>query len=369
MNEITITHCKPAELIPYPHNARRHSEEQIAQLMDSIAEFGFTNPVLADGSRGVIAGHGRLLAAQRLELETVPVIELAHLSENQKRAYILADNRLAELGSWDEDLLREQLLDLRHGDPDLVRLVGFAEAQLDALFANDAEGLTDEDAIPGEERGLVVTRAGDLWLLGEHRLLCANSTDEQAVARLMDGQRAVLMATDPPYGVSHVATKDGIPRLGFADMAKRWEHIKNDDLKDHKLQEFLERAFRAALKHALTENAAWYLWHAHLTQGFFAAAAADLLLHRQVIWKKPCFVLTRSGQYHWAHESCFYGWRRGYPPPWYGDKSRTSVWEMGAIKAGCIPRRSRWRFGILRSKTTPGTGKSSLSRLPAPARR
>jgi len=162
--EITIKHCKPAELIPYAHNARRHSGEQIAQLMDSIAEFGFTNPVLTDGGRGVIAGHGRLIAAQRLGLETVPVIELAHLSENQKRAYILADNRLAELAGWDDDLLREELLHLRQDDPDLLGLVGFAQAELDALFANDVSeaafpDLPDGDKSPFQQMTFIVHEA------------------------------------------------------------------------------------------------------------------------------------------------------------------------------------------------------------------
>lgn len=196
----------------------------------------------------------------------------------------------------------------------------------------DAEGVI----IAGHARYEAARRLG----LAAAPVHVAEGLTPAQVARLMDERRAVLLATDPPYGVSHVATKDGIPRSGFADMAKRWEHIKNDDLEDNKLQEFLERAFRAALNHALTENAAWYLWHAHLTQGFFAAAAAaaaDVLLHRQIIWKKPGFVLTRSGQYHWAHEPCFYGWRRGHPPPWYGDKSQTSVWEIGRDQGGLHP--------------------------------
>lgn len=313
----------------------------IDKVAASIKEFGFRQPIVVDAEGVIIAGHARYEAARRLGLAAAPVHVAEGLTPAQVKAYRLADNRVAQEAQWDNDLLGLEFEDLKGADFDLA-LTGFEGDEIEALFAGDErQGVTGDDDIPALEEGKPpVTQPGDLWLMGAHRLLCGDATIEAQVARLMDERRAVLLATDPPYGVSHVATKDGIPRSGFADMAKRWEHIKNDDLEDNKLQEFLERAFRAALNHALTENAAWYLWHAHLTQGFFAAAAAaaaDVLLHRQIIWKKPGFVLTRSGQYHWAHEPCFYGWRRGHPPPWYGDKSQTSVWEIGRDQGGLHP--------------------------------
>lgn len=166
----------------------------------------------------------------------------------------------------------------------------------------------------------------------EHRLLCGDSTNTAQVGQLMGGAVGVLMNTDPPYGINYSKLKDGIPRPGFADHQKRWGDIENDTLTDGAaLQAFLESTIRAYVPH-LRKNAAFYLWHPMLTQGTFfaaAAAAADILIHRQIVWVKPGFVLTRSGMYHWRHELAFFGWRRGYPCPWRGDKSQTSVWELG----------------------------------------
>ena len=337
MNDLAIEYLPLDALTPYARNARTHSSEQVEQLVASITEFGWTNPVLIDEAGGIIAGHGRVMAAQQMGMDQVPCIRLPHLTGAQRRAYVLADNRLALNAGWDDALLAQELADLDADGFDLG-LTGFDSSEIDRLLAgldqpSDQDAETDRaDATP-ELRPQAITQPGDMWLLGEHRVLCGDSTEAADVARLAGGRRAGLMATDPPYGVSHVATKDGIPRSGFSDMAERWEHIANDDLQDQVLQAFLERAFRAAVAHALTDNAAWYLWHAHLTQGFFAAAAAaaaaDVLLHRQIIWVKPSMVLTRSGMYHWRHEPCFYGWRRGHMPPWYGDKSQTSVWAVG----------------------------------------
>jgi DNA modification methylase len=336
MPDLAVEYLPLADLVPYARNARTHSPAQVAQLVASIREFGWTNPVLIDEAGGIIAGHGRVMAAQQMGMDQVPCIRLAHLTDTQRRAYVLADNRLALNAGWDEELLAAELQALDVDGYDMG-LTGFGSAEIDRLLAGlepalDPDTEADrEDATP-PIRPQAITQPGDLWLLGDHRLLCGDSTEAADVARLVSGRRAALMATDPPYGVSHVATKHGIPRSGFQDMEDRWEHIANDGLQDKALQDFLERVFRAAVGHALTDNAAWYLWHAHLTQGFFAAAAAaaaDVLLHRQIIWVKPSMVLTRSGMYHWRHEPCFYGWRRGHMPPWYGDKSQTSVWAVG----------------------------------------
>lgn len=338
------------KLIPYARNARTHSDEQVAQIAASIREFGFCNPVLVDAEDGIIAGHGRVLAARKLGMGEVPCIRLGHLTETQKRAYVLADNKLALNAGWDEEMLRFELGDLQADGFDLD-LAGFSAEELDELFAdaNQAEGETDPDAVP-EVRTETVSKLGDVWLLGKHRLMCGDSTDAGSVALLMNGEKAAIMQTDPPYGVDYVATK------GAQD---RWESIKNDELKDSQLQSFLEAVFKNAADMSLAKDAAWYLWHAHLTQGFFAAAAAaaaDVLLHRQIIWVKPSLNLTRSGMYHWKHEPCFYGWVRGHQPPWYGPKNQTSVWEVGRDTGTVHPTQKPvdiWAPG-LQNHTKPG---------------
>lgn len=329
--EIAVTWRRIDELKPYARNSRTHSAAQIDQLATSIREFGWTNPLLVDAGGTVIAGHGRLEAAKALGLSEVPTIDVGHMSEEQRRAYVVADNALALQSGWDKDLLKLELNELRDAGFNM-QLTGLATTDLRRLLKPIVSPrVGDEDAPADQAFGEeVIATRGDVWRLGANRLMCGDSTVEADVARLMGEDRAVLMATDPPYGVSHVATKDGIPRSGFEDMADRWEHIRNDDLQDDALQRFLATAFKAAANLALRDDAAWYLWHAHLTQGFFAAAAAaDVLLHRQIIWEKPGFVLTRSGMYHWAHEPCFFGWRRGHQPPWYGEKNQRTVWPIG----------------------------------------
>ena len=202
------------DLVPYARNARTHSEEQVAQIAASIREFGWTNPILVDGARGIIAGHGRLLAARKLGLTEVPVIELTHLTETQKRAYILADNRLALSAGWDEDLLKVELADLRVEGFDLG-LTGFGADELDLLLApvanNDgaADGADAADDVPEPVCDPAV-RVGDLWLLGPHRLLCGDSTDPAAVARIMAGETASLCFTSPPYGQQRNYANGGV---------------------------------------------------------------------------------------------------------------------------------------------------------------
>ena len=190
-------------LIPYARNARTHSEEQIAQIAASIREFGWTNPILTDGDKGVIAGHGRLAAARKLELAEVPVIELGHLSPEQKKAYILADNRIALNSGWDEELLKLELQELQGVDFDLD-LLGFGDDEIERLLNGDqvGGGLTEDDAIP-EAPVDPVSRTGDLWILGNHRLLCGDSTVLSDVERLMGGQLADMAFTDPPYNVDY----------------------------------------------------------------------------------------------------------------------------------------------------------------------
>ena len=190
-------------LIPYARNARTHSEEQIAQIAASIREFGWTNPILTDGDKGVIAGHGRLAAARKLELTEVPVIELGHLSPEQKKAYILADNRIALNSGWDEELLKLELQELQGVDFDLD-LLGFGDDEIERLLNGDqvGGGLTEDDAIP-EAPVDPVSRPGDLWILGSHRLLCGDSTMLSDVEKLMGSELADMAFTDPPYNVDY----------------------------------------------------------------------------------------------------------------------------------------------------------------------
>ena len=190
-----------ADLIPYARNSRTHSDAQVAQIAASIREFGFTNPVLVDGANGVIAGHGRILAARKLGMDTVPVIELAHLSEAQKRAYVIADNKLALNAGWDDEMLRLEISELTDVGFD-VSLLGFSDEELALMDPEQVDGLTDEDAVP-DVPAVPVTALGDVWLLGKHRLMCGDSTSIDAVDRLMAGQKADIVFTDPPYGMSY----------------------------------------------------------------------------------------------------------------------------------------------------------------------
>lgn len=201
-----IKQVKTAELIPYINNARTHSEKQISMIASSIKEFGFNNPILCDGKKGVIAGHGRLLAAQKLGLDSVPVIQLEHLSDAQKKAYILADNKLAELSEWNQELLEVELKSLQEMDID-VSLLGFDDIILD----DDTEGLTDPDSIPEiDDNQEPITKTGDIWQLGSHRLMCGDSTNYDDVARLMNGCLAGLCFTSPPYAMQRKSTYGGI---------------------------------------------------------------------------------------------------------------------------------------------------------------
>jgi DNA modification methylase len=321
-----LEHLPIDGLIPYARNSRTHSPEQVTQIAASIREFGFTNPILIDADGGIIAGHGRVLAARQLGLATLPCLRLGHLSEAQKRAYIIADNKLALNAGWDETLLALELADLKAMDYDLG-LTGFDLGEIDELLAGlDAtpEGQTDADAVPPVQAESV-TKPGDVWVLGKHRIMCGDSTDAGSVARLMGGEKAVLMQTDPPYGIAYVENaKSKGQSVSHTD-------IENDNLNGEKLQAFLEAQIRAALP-SLRKDCAFYLWHPMLTQGTFfaaaAAAAADILIHRQIIWQKPSLVFGR-GDYHWQHELCFYGWVRGNRPPFYGKRNQTTLWPVG----------------------------------------
>jgi DNA modification methylase len=308
--------------VDYPKNARKWSGQALAKVGASIKEFGWRQPVVVDSEGVIIIGHLRRAAGREAGLPTCPVHIARDLSPAKVRALRLADNRTHEEAAWDLDILTAEMLELRELDLDLS-LTGFDSGELDRLLGPTA-GLTDPDEVPPVPDA-PVSRLGDLWLMGGHRVLCGDCTDVATVTRLMEDERAGLMNIDPPYGVGYA--NDERPNPGMAK-----PRVAGDQFQDRELQGFLESSFTGALT-ALRVDAAWYLWHAHLTQGFFAAAAAaaaQVILHRQIIWVKPVLLLGR-GQYHWKHEPCFMGWIEGNRPPDYGDRTETTVWQIGSV--------------------------------------
>jgi len=302
-------------LLPHARNARTHSEAQIAQIAASIREFGWTNPILVDGANGVIAGHGRLLAAKALGLAEVPVIELAGMTEAQKRAYVIADNKLALNAGWSEELLRLELGELKELGADLG-LIGFDGDELKVLFAPAVSaGLTDPDAVP-EVPVEPVTRPGDVWLLGHHRLLCGDATVASDVERVLGGLVPQLMVTDPPYGVDYDPTWRHAAGL---NTSKRVGRVENDQRAD----------WRQAWM--LFPGAVVYVWHGAL----HAMTVADSLMacgfeiRSQIIWAKERLVIGR-GHYHWQHEPCWYAVRQGRTATWTGDRTQTTLWTISS---------------------------------------
>jgi DNA modification methylase len=301
-----------AGLIPYARNARTHSEAQVAQIAASIREFGWTNPILVDADNGVIAGHGRLLAARKLGIADVPVIVLAGLSEAQKRALVIADNKLAMNAGWDSDLLAIELGDLQGLGFDLA-LTGFGEDELLALMSPGNAGLTDPDDIPELPKQPVSVR-GDVWIMGRHRVVCGDSTDAGDVARVLAGVKPNLMVTDPPYGVEY-------------DPAWRRKLGDHKDLATGKVLNDDRADWREAW--ALFPGDVAYVWHGGLHSGTVASSleAAGFAIRSQIIWDKTRLVIGR-GDYHWQHENCWYCVRKGRKGHWSGDRKQTTVWAI-----------------------------------------
>lgn len=307
-----------ADLIPYARNSRTHSDAQVAKIAASIKEFGFLNPIIADGDNGIIAGHGRVMAAQKLGLATLPVIEAGHLTEAQKRAYIIADNRLALDAGWDNDLLKIELQDLEADGFDLS-LTGFEVDEIGAFLADSpTEGLTDEDAVPDVPAD-PVTVDGDVWLLGRHRIVCGSSTDAHTVEAVLAGVKPHLMVTDPPYGVNYDADwrNKAMRSDGTAIAGRAVGKVENDDNADW------SEAW------ALFPGDVAYVWHA----GLFAGVVADSLascgfaLRSQIIWAKSNFAIGR-GDYHWHHEPCWYAVKKNAKGHYGGDRKQTTLWKI-----------------------------------------
>lgn len=341
-----------AGLVPYVNNARTHSPAQVSKIAASIKEFGFTNPVLVDGSNGIVAGHGRVLAALKLDLQSVPVIELSHLTDAQRRAYILADNRLALDAGWDEDLLRLEFSALADEGFDLG-LTGFGPEEIDGILAGfGKEGLTDPDDVP-EVPADPVSVLGDLWLLGNHRLCCGDSTDADVVGKALGGVKPHLMVTDPPYGVKYdpnwrnEADRSDGKKIGARAVGK----VLNDNRSD----------WREAW--ALFPGAVAYVWHAGTYAGDVAASLQSerFQIRAQIIWVKQRHVLSR-GDYHHQHEPCFYGVREGEPEDWhfvpehevasYAVKKGDTGHYVGGRKQSTV-----WNIEHVKSETGHGTQK------------
>lgn len=304
-----------AQLIPYQNNARTHSKEQINKLRASIREFGFVNPVIIDREYNVIAGHGRIAAAREEGITEVPCVFVDHLTEAQKKAYILADNRMALDAGWDEDLLRVELEALEEMGYDLG-LTGFDDKELAALFPAE-EAKEDDFDVDAELQKPTFTKTGDVWTLGRHRLVCGDATDPAVYAVLMDSTKANLVITDPPYNVNYEGSAG---------------KIKNDNMAGEKFYEFLLAAFKN-MESVMAPDASIYVFHAD-TEGLnFRRAFADagFYLSGCCIWKKQSLVLGRS-PYQWQHEPVLYGWKKNGKHQWYTGRKETTIWEFDKPK-------------------------------------
>jgi DNA modification methylase len=307
-----------ADLIPYARNSRTHSDAQVAKIASSIKEFGFLNPIITDGSNGIVAGHGRVLAAQKLGLKELPCVEADHLTEAQKRAYVIADNRMALDAGWDAEMLKVELGDLDAAGFDLS-LTGFDLGELENFLAEPTEGLTDEDAVP-DVPAEPVTVLGDVWVMGKHRLMCGDSTVITSVSHLMDGSRADLLFTDPPYGMSYEGGRG----------KKQFGKIKGDDDQGADLIALVRDALGSA-KSCCKEGAAAYVCFPWRTYAEFeqAVESAGFGVTACIVWDKKSVGLGHQ-QYRPQHEFIFYS-KGG---AWYGDRSQSDVWYASRGSTG-----------------------------------
>ena len=298
-----------ATLIPYARNSRTHSDDQVAQIAASIKEFGWTNPILVDGDNGIIAGHGRIYAARKLGHTQVPVIELTGLTDAQKKAYVIADNKLALNAGWDNEMLALEIQELTDEGFD-TSLLGFNPDELNALLEPDViEGLTDEDAVP-ETPEEPKTKLGDIYQLGNHRLMCGDSTSIDAVDKLMDGQKADMVFTDPPYGVDY-------------------KGINNDSRNG--LEDLLRASFGNYLV-ASKSGASIYCFHSDRCADVFHKVFREFFhFSSMIIWAKNSLTLSQT-DYQSQHEPCLYGWMDNGKHSWYSDRKQTSVWRFDKEK-------------------------------------
>ena len=307
------------KLIPYVNNARTHSKEQINKLRASIREFGFINPVIIDRDYNVIAGHGRILASQEEGIDKVPCVFVDYLTDAQKKAYIIADNRMALDADWDEELLKIEIESLKDEDFDLS-FTGFDESELLDLFGDDSKGKVEDDNFDlssALEKASFVEK-GDVWTVGKHRLMCGDATSKEDVQILMGDTKGNLILTDPPYGVSFKSSS------GLT--------IENDSMKNDEFYNFLLSAFKNMADH-LEKGGSAYVFHAD-TEGLnFRKAFVDSGFHLAgcCIWVKNSLVLGRS-DYQWQHEPVLYGFMQNGKHRWYSDRKQTTIWNFDKPK-------------------------------------
>ena len=305
---------KTSELIPYARNSRTHSAEQIKQIQASLREFGFVNPILIDSKFNIIAGHGRVLAAKAEGLEEVPCVFVDHLTDAQKKAYIIADNKLALNAGWDVEMLKVEFEELESLNFDLS-VTGFSDLEIGELLEEPKTAEEDEfDADAAfNEIDVPITNRGDVWKLGKHRLMCGDSTSTADVQKLMDGTRVDLLLTDPPYNVDYEG--------GTKDKLK----IKNDSMADDTFRQFLADAFTAA-NEVMKPGAVFYVWHSDSEGYNFRGACRDAgwQVRQCLIWNKNSLVMGRQ-DYQWKHEPCLYGWKDGAAHLWATDRKQTTV--------------------------------------------
>lgn len=305
-----------SELIPYVRNARTHSEAQVAQIAASIREFGFLSPILVAEDNTILAGHGRLAAALKLGLKKVPCVKENHLTETQKRAYIIADNKLSLNAGWDSELLAVELSELEGADFNLD-LLGFDEVELSSIFDADKDVNEDDFDVEKELEEPCFSKTGDIWTLGKHRVICGDATKLETYKTLLENTKVNLVVTDPPYNVNYEGSAG---------------KIKNDNMENDKFYQFLFNSF-VNMEQAMADDASIYVFHAD-TEGLnFRKAFQDagFYLSGCCIWKKPSLVLGRS-PYQWQHEPCLYGWKKKGKHKWYAGRKETSVWEFEKSK-------------------------------------
>ncbi|GHV50370.1 methyltransferase [Synergistales bacterium] len=312
-NKLDLEFIAPSELIPYANNARIHPESQIKRLMGSLLEYGLVIPILIDDRNVILAGHGVTEAALRIGLDAVPCVRASHLSEAQRRAFVLAANRLAEDSNWDMEIVKAEMLRLRDDFGVDLDKTGFTRREIVRLRLDQAGGFSDEDTVP-DSSGEPVSLPGDIWQLGGHRIICGDSTDARIVERLYDGARPHLMVTDPPYGVKYDPSwRNEVKK----SQSKRTGVVLNDHIDNW--QDAWE----------LFPGDVAYVWHAALHGESVSRSLCDcgFLIRAQIVWVKPNLVLGR-GDYHWKHEPCWYAVREQRKSHWTGDRKSSTVWDI-----------------------------------------